>query len=252
MNNNKIALRAFSLAFLVGLALVSAPQAARADPRIEMLEAIKADDGAAVASLLRRGVSPNTREREYGSAPMMAAQLHAWSALRALAASPRVELNVTNSRKESPLMLAAITGELDIVRLLVEHGAEVNGTGWTALHYAATGGHAPIVGYLIEKNAFIDAESPNKTTPLMMAARHEHIATMRLLVELGADPSAVNEAGVAAADYMRMLGHPDEERWLRERAQEFRRKYGTVEHPVLSGGAGKSAPGRETAPAPTK
>jgi len=230
---------------LAGVLAMTLP--AHADPRIELLEAVRADDGATVAQLLRRGVSPNTREREYGPAPIMAATLHAWSALRALATSPRVELNITNKRNETPLMLAAISGELEIVRLLVEKGAEVNRRGWSALHYAATGGHVPVVRYLIERNAYIDAESPNKTTPLMMAARHQHIAAMHLLVELGADPSAVNEAGVAAADYMRMLGQPDEERWLRARADEFRRKYGSVEQPVSAGGRANTTP-RSTDP----
>ncbi len=215
---------------------------AYADPRIELLEAVKADDGPTVTQLLRRGVSPNTREREYGPAPMMAATLHAWNSLRALAISPRVELNVTNKRNETPLMLAAISGELEVVRLLVEHGAEVNRSGWSALHYAATGGHVPVVRYLIEHNAYIDAESPNKTTPLMMAARHQNLAAMHLLVDLGADPTAINEAGVAAADYMRMSGQPEEERWLRARADEFRRKYGSVERPVTAGGRAPAAP----------
>lgn len=240
INTRKGAWQGLTAVCLLLASLLAAP--AHADPRIELLEAVKADDGATVAQLLRRGVSPNTRERDYGPAPVMAATLHAWNALRALAASPRVDLDVTNKRNETPLMLAAIRGELEIVRLLVEKGAEVNRRGWSALHYAASGGHVPVVRYLVEQNAYIDAESPNKTTPLMMAARHQHLAAMRLLVELGADPSAVNEAGVAAADYMRMLGQPEEEQWLRARADEFRRKYGSVEEPVTAGGRVSAKP----------
>lgn len=241
INYGKGSLRSLTAALVVLTGLLAVTLPVQADPRIELLEAVKADDGPTVAQLLRRGVSPNTREREYGSAPVMAATLHAWSALRALAISPRVDLNVTNKRNETPLMLAAISGELEIVRLLVEHGAEVNRSGWSALHYAATGGHVPVLRYLIEQNAYIDAESPNKTTPLMMAARHQHIPAVHLLVDLGADPSAVNEAGVAAADYMRMSGQPEEEQWLRARAEEFRRKYGSVEQPVTSGGRAPAA-----------
>lgn len=250
MNYSRISIRplALALAMLAGLAL--APPAVSADPRIELLEAVKADDGDQVASLLRRGVSPNTRERDYGAAPIMAASLHAWSALRALAVSPRVELNVTSKRGETPLMLAAIAGQEGVVRLLVEHGAEVNRSGWTALHYAATGGHVAVARYLIEQNAFIDAESPNRTTPLMMAARHDNIPLMKVLVELGADPSVVNEAGMSAADYMRLLGHPEEERWLRRLADEFRRKYGTVERPVVSGASKAPAARQAAEPAP--
>ncbi len=210
---------------------------ARADPRIELLEAVKVDDGSVVAALLRRGVSPNTRERDYGAAPVMAAQLRSYAALRALAASPRVDLQAVNPKGETALMLVAHAGELELVRLLVERGAEPNRPGWTALHYAASAGHAPIVRYLIEQNAYIDAQSPNRTTPLMMAARHKQIDAMRLLLELGADPSAVNEAGLRAADYLERAGEPEQAKWLRERADEYVRKYGTLEKPVPAGGA---------------
>lgn len=212
---------------------------AHADPRIDLLEAVKADDGEAVARLLRRGVSPNTREREYGPAPLMAAQLRAYQALRSLAASTRVDLNVANAKDETPLMLVSIAGELELVRLLVKRGAEVNRPNWTPLHYAASAGHVPIIRHLIDHFAYIDAQSPNGTTPLMMAARHKHVDAMRLLVEMGADPNGVNEAGLRAADYMDRVGEPEQAAWLRERAADYLRRYGTVDKPVMAepGGA---------------
>ena len=39
-------------------------------------------------------------------------------------------------------------------------------------HYAASAGNIPIIAMLIENSAYIDAESPNGTTPLMMAAMY--------------------------------------------------------------------------------
>ena len=56
--------------------------------------------------------------------------------------------------------------------VMASMGADVNKPGWTPLHYAATHGHLAIMDLLLEEHAYIDAESPNGTTPLMMAAHY--------------------------------------------------------------------------------
>jgi uncharacterized protein len=77
----------------------------------------------------------------------------------------------------------------------------VNKTGWTPLHYAATGGHVEIIQILLDEYAYIDAESPNKSTPLMMAAKYGTPAAVKLLLESGADPTLRNELGLSAIDF---------------------------------------------------
>jgi ankyrin repeat protein len=76
---------------------------------------------------------------------------------------------VLNSKDESALMLAALKDQQDLAEKLIKKGADVNKTGWAPLHYAATNGHLAIISLLLENSAYIDAESPNGTTPLMMA-----------------------------------------------------------------------------------
>ena len=56
-----------------------------------------------------------------------------------------------------PLMLAAITNQLDWAKKLIERGADVNQKGWTPLHYAATKGNIEIMRLLIENHAYLDA-----------------------------------------------------------------------------------------------
>jgi ankyrin repeat protein len=58
-------------------------------------------------------------------------------------------------------MVAALGGRLDFVKKLRARGAEVNQKGWTALIYAATGGHDAVVTYLLAEGADINAVSPN-------------------------------------------------------------------------------------------
>ncbi|MBY0412308.1 MAG: ankyrin repeat domain-containing protein, partial [Burkholderiaceae bacterium] len=60
---------------------------------------------------------------------------------------------------------------------------------------------ADIVRLLLENYAYIDAPSPNGTTPLMMAAQYGSSAVVQLLLQEGADPGLRNQLGLSAADF---------------------------------------------------
>jgi ankyrin repeat protein len=107
------------------------------------------------------------------------------------------------------LMIAALRGHTELVRKLIARDADVNKTGWTPLHYAATSGHLQIMALLLEHHAYIDAESPNKTTPLMMAAYYATPEAVKLLLDEGADASLRNELGLTALDFAQKGGRKD-------------------------------------------
>lgn len=197
----------------------------------EFWEAVARDDTERVQTLLLRGADTNAVHPQFGPAIVAAARERAWNVVRELAGIAGTRIDAPNARGETAAMLAALHGNLEIVRLLVEKGAEVNRPGWTPLHYAAVSGNVDLLRYLIDQSAYIDAQSPNRTTPLMMAARQDRIDAVRLLVEAGADPTPRNDAGRDAADYLAANDKPDEARWLRERAAEFARRYGTSDRP---------------------
>lgn len=221
------------LALPAGLlaAAADAPPQAAQRPSPEFWEAIARDDVARVQTLLLRGADTNAAHPELGPAIVAAAREKSWKTVTLLAGLAGTRVDVPNRRGETALMLAALHGQLEVARLLVRKGAEINRTGWTPLHYAATNGHADVVRYLLDENAYIDAQSPNRTTPLMMAARHGHSDAVRLLVQAGADPTARNEAGVDAAGYLQRQGQPELAQWVRERAADYTRRYGTLERP---------------------
>jgi hypothetical protein len=106
-------------------------------------------------------------------------------------------------------MLASLKGQEAMVRKLIARGADVNKTGWTPLHYAASGGHVGIMKLLFEHHAFVDPESPNGTTPLMIAAQYGNAATVKLLLDEGAVANAKNRLNLTALDFAHMGKRPD-------------------------------------------
>lgn len=171
--------------------------------------AVKRDDGKAITALLNRGFDPNTPDPQGVPGLLIAVREPALNAADALVAWPKTNVEVRTPQDESPLMLAALRGHTELARKLVARGADVNKTGWTPLHYAATSGHLEIMKLLIEKHAYIDAESPNKTTPLMMAAHYGTPAAVKLLLEEGADPGLKNQLGLTAIDFAHRANRKD-------------------------------------------
>ena len=97
---------------------------------------------------------------------------------------------------------AGISSVDNVIRpWLISRGADVNKPGWAPLHYAATRGHLAIMNLLLEHHAYIDASSPNGTTPLMMAAFYGTPSAVKLLLEAGADPLLKNEQSLTAIDF---------------------------------------------------
>lgn len=190
------------------------------------LQALQRDDPHALRTALLRGADPNLRDELGVPLVVVAARLKAWQSVRALAELKGTDLDATSPEGANALMFAALHGELPVVKALIARGAEVNKTGWTPLHWAAANGHAEIVRHLLEHHAYIDAESPNLTTPLMMAARQMHPTTVRLLIDEGADPTPRNQAGLTAADYARLAGDPRLAESLARHADAFSKRHG--------------------------
>ncbi len=189
---------------VLGLAAVGLAEAVRAGSFEDFFTAIRRDDGNAILALLRRGFDPNTRDATGQPGLTLALQLQSLRAFAALMAAPTLDVEARNAQGESALMLAAIRGDIDAAKALIARDADVNKTGWTPLHYAAAGTgaqHVAIMALLLENHAYIDAESPNGTTPLMMAAQYGTHEGVQLLLDEGADPSLKNQLGLTAADF---------------------------------------------------
>jgi len=100
-----------------------------------------------------------------------------------------------------PLWCAAAAGHLDIVKLLVKSGANVNSTtktNSTPLRAACFDGHYEIVKYLVEHNADIEVANRHGHTCLMIACYKGHFKIAKYLIEIGADVNRKSVKGNTA------------------------------------------------------
>ena len=175
----------------------------------DFFSALKVDDSATVKMLLARGFDPNTLSPAGEHGLIVAVREPSLKVISVLLELPKVNVEARTQQDESPLMLAALKGLTDLCRQLIALGADVNKPGWTPLHYAATNGHLATMELLLETHAYIDAASPNGTTPLMMAAHYGTPAAVKLLLDGGADPALKNEQGLSAIAFAQRASRVD-------------------------------------------
>ncbi len=83
-----------------------------------------------------------------------------------------------------PLTLAAAYGHADVVRVLLEHGADVNAedfTGWTALHAGSFTGDPATVSLLLDRGAVSSTDRWFLRSPLKIAETLNHEDIVPLL-----------------------------------------------------------------------
>jgi len=175
----------------------------------DFFTAVRRNDPATVSALIKRGFDVNTLGPEGETGLLVAVRASTIQVIDVLVRAPKIKVESRSAQDESPLMLAAINGLTEVCKQLISLDADVNKSGWTPLHYAATKGHLDIINLLLENHAYIDAESPNGTTPLMMAAEYGTPQAVTLLLNAGADPLAKNLLGLMALDFATRAERPD-------------------------------------------
>ena len=175
----------------------------------DFFAAINKDDPAVVAALLQRGFDGNTRDPNGLSGLHLAVREKSLKVAAVLVGWNKISVETRTASDESPLMLASLAGLVDLSKALIAKGADVNKTGWTPLHYAASNGHVEVIKLLLENHAYIDAESPNGSTPLMMASMYGNPQSVKLLLDEGADSLLKNQTGLTALQFAQRGNRPD-------------------------------------------
>lgn len=119
----------------------------------------------------------------------------------------------------TPLMHAALLGNVARVRDLLAQGAGVNASspnGSTALIYAAASGSPECVRALLLAGADANASMKGGGNALTAAVATDHADNLRLLLKAGADPNSRGPEGESALSLADQRHYPDVARLLRQ------------------------------------
>jgi ankyrin repeat protein len=112
-----------------------------------------------------------------------------------------LEVDAVDPERRTALHHASASGRVEVVRLLLDKGADVDAEDrcmydknttmyWRPLHYASAMGHKAVVELLLAKGSAVDLDpmdGDGVEQPLHVACEHGHVDIVRLLLDAGAD-----------------------------------------------------------------
>lgn len=155
--------------------------------------------------------------------------------------NPNIDINyidehfIQNHGRDTALKSATFHGNAEIVRRLLNAGANVNiikNKNWssmlfeelTALMIAANYGKADVIKLLIAAGANTNLQTKGGQTALMLASEKGDKEIVMLLLNAGADPDIKNAFKKSAAYFARSNNHPDIATLLDESSEKKRNK----------------------------
>ena len=156
-------------------------------PDISILKAAQEGNIEAVKQHLAAGADVNAKD-ENGWTPLNSAAVKGRNQIVKLLIEKGADLNAG-----TPLIFAATDGHMEVVELLIANGADVNAKtndqlGGTALHMTSNLGHKKAVELLVAAGADVNAKMLHGMTPLHFATNNKGIA--KFLIDKGADVNA--------------------------------------------------------------
>lgn len=174
-----------------------------------------------VQVLIGAGAKIESRDNQ-GWTPLMFAAQEGFPEVVDILLAAGARVDATDDMDRSVLMQAARCGQAQITRQLITAGADPNaeafcGTVITPLIVAATSGADEVIRILVDAGADVDfLDLKEGYTALMMAAQMGHADTVRLLLQLGASVGLQTEFCITAMHMARRGGHAHIEAILSE------------------------------------
>src|SRR3989442_131445 len=134
--------------------------------------------------------------------------------LKTILGQSRVRVNeATKEEGFDPLGLAAFFGHAEAVKVLLDHGADVNQKppsrfANTAVDAAVSRDHADVVRILLAAGANPNVRREGNYTTLPKAPGHGNLQVVRMLLGRGADVHAIRDGGHTPLDEAKEKGHP--------------------------------------------
>ncbi|XP_042858197.1 serine/threonine-protein phosphatase 6 regulatory ankyrin repeat subunit A-like, partial [Penaeus japonicus] len=156
--------------------------------------------------LIERNCEPNL-PNDNGDTPLHLAAVNGKiDVLQVLCECEGIDVNKPSATNETILVYARHGGQkpmLDILR----NPETISTEGNTPLHFASLTGQEDVVKLLLMKNADATNETPTHQTPLHYAALRGYATLVKLLVFHGADPNVRDERNNTPLHYAALNGH---------------------------------------------
>ena len=171
-------------------------------------------NAAMVEKLLDAGADPNIALPSGETILMTCSRTGNVAAVRALLVKG-VNVNAKESEQgQTALMWAVAQKHPDVVKSLVEHGADIHlfsTGGFSALFFAARNGDVESARMLLATGADVNEvlktkNDANGMTPLLLASASGHVPLATFLLEHGANPNATDAYGATALHYTELRG----------------------------------------------
>lgn len=130
-------------------------------------------------------------------------------------------------QQNEKLVEACKAADIALVQKLVSEGADINQPGKSGpLFYAAHNGHAELIKWLIENGADANGLNGKNSTPLMAAAQQGRLEAVKILLMAGADSARKNNDNMTARGYAANSEKKNVVAWLDRNPEEviFSRK----------------------------
>lgn len=192
------------------LALLPCFGMAAAPSDAPLLRAVRYGDAATAAALLSGAVDPN-RPLPDGSTALSWAVESQNPELVRLLLDAGARVNGLDNLAASPLVVACQYGNSEIIEMLLAAGADANAAtsdGKAALALCAGNADTSSVAALLESGANVNRADSRGQTALMHAAAAGRVETIELLVEYGADVNAVTNKGFSPLFFTLKSGVP--------------------------------------------
>lgn len=162
-------------------------------------QVVKNNDVDKVLKLLTQGFDPNHAfEENDGQRALHAAAANGNITIVHLLVQAGAELNAADKSLNTPLIMAVRSEKNnDVVRYLIKVGAAIDikgEDGMTALHTAAQSGNLEAVRAILATGKIsINAQDDGGWTALVWATEHKHVPLVKFLLSKGADPSKLDD-----------------------------------------------------------
>jgi len=217
-------LRRVAVSVLLLTSLLATADAAATDA-VEVFDAARSGDLDRFGQLIAADPSLVNAATERGSTTLLFACVGGNTDIVRLLLNAGADANAMNDSHYTPLQVAAGRDYVQVMELLIEAGADIeapNLEGETALHCASNNGARRAVEFLLDNGADPHARNSRGRTPLILVAREcGDLETARVLLRAGANIDAVDDYGDTSLDLAAWRGYTEFVAMLLEEGAEI-------------------------------